>query len=410
MRKQKDKYAIDLESYRAPFPKESLAEWYFVRELKNGKLNLLIIGRQVDVYMGPERLDVLAIDAAGMPWVFELKRDVAKPEAISQLLVYGSYVAALSHKDLDKIFQEKQRAKTKTSLAEAFRQRFGKDLPPLTHQVCLMIGAFDFSYTCVRALKFLKRTTQLEIGQFKIQWSLQINSGHNSPLSGDDRRKVVASLKSGYTTQVRFDYLAWPQPSRPMELTPLEASTSRNLLLSTQVNCNELNWKYCQDKHLMVIPDLEQKCNLGIFNPDYVNAEGNYYGDLPSSLAADALKPGIGLFVHAQVVGDLPDRDADDPISGLLGFGVVQDRLHQASHEEIKSLTGVSPSKYELGEIPWLVGVDWIKTVDRLADAVQPEKPITFSEVNPYWLRPIDDWQEGEDYLQALGIKPRQLF
>ncbi|MFQ5883047.1 MAG: endonuclease NucS domain-containing protein [Candidatus Methylomirabilales bacterium] len=88
--------------------------------------DLMVIGRQVETDFGGA-IDLLCIDESGDLVIVELKRDKTPREVTAQVLDYASWVAGLSSDRLSKIAD--QFLGDRGPLAEAFKQRFGKELP-----------------------------------------------------------------------------------------------------------------------------------------------------------------------------------------------------------------------------------------------------------------------------------------
>ncbi len=112
---------------------------------------LLLIGRQVSTAYG-KFIDLLAIDSDGRVVVLELKRDRTPREVVAQLLDYGSWVRELEDDDLASIlaaFCVKHCQEPKPlSLDEAFRQRFGSEVPETfndAHKLVLVASELDES-------------------------------------------------------------------------------------------------------------------------------------------------------------------------------------------------------------------------------------------------------------------------
>jgi len=105
--------------------------------------DLLIIGRQVatdfDGY-----IDLLAIGSEGDLVVIELKRGKTPREITAQALDYASWAAELSHEKVERIANEYLREKG--PLAEAFRTKFGEELPEVVnndHRIVVVGSAID---------------------------------------------------------------------------------------------------------------------------------------------------------------------------------------------------------------------------------------------------------------------------
>lgn len=87
---------------------------------------LLVIGRQVETDFGGV-IDLLCINEGGDLVIVELKRDKTAREITAQVLDYVSWVTDLSG---DRVFKiADQFLGNRGPLAEAFKQRFGKELP-----------------------------------------------------------------------------------------------------------------------------------------------------------------------------------------------------------------------------------------------------------------------------------------
>ena len=113
--------------------------------------DLLLVGRQVPTAFG-KFIDLLALDSEGRVGVLELKRDRTPRDVVAQLLDYGSWVRELEDDDIASIFEAflaKYYPEHKsTSLDEAFRDRFGSDLPDVlneTHKLVLVASELDES-------------------------------------------------------------------------------------------------------------------------------------------------------------------------------------------------------------------------------------------------------------------------
>lgn len=107
---------------------------------------LLILGRQVETSYG-KRIDLLAIDADGIVYVIELKKDRTPREIVAQLLDYGSWVNTLTVDDLATIYARRTASNGKT-FVDAFRDRFGGELPETlneSHQLIIVASELDAS-------------------------------------------------------------------------------------------------------------------------------------------------------------------------------------------------------------------------------------------------------------------------
>ena len=87
--------------------------------------HLLIIGRQVQTF-GDAYLDLLAIDASGIVWVIELKRNTTARAVIGQIVDYGTWVTTLTRAEIIRIFRHHRQG---AQLEEVFLKHFGRALP-----------------------------------------------------------------------------------------------------------------------------------------------------------------------------------------------------------------------------------------------------------------------------------------
>ena len=135
----------------SPMESESKLESILAADISVVDPDLLLIGRQVPTSYG-KFVDLLAIDSNGRVVVLELKRDRTPRDAVAQLLDYGSWARELEDEDLAVIFASfvakhfpEHQA---TSLDEAFRQRFGAELPEElneSHELVLIASELDAS-------------------------------------------------------------------------------------------------------------------------------------------------------------------------------------------------------------------------------------------------------------------------
>jgi len=74
-----------------------------------------------------EEPDLMAVDANGKLYIFELKRWEAKPENLLQVLRYGQIYGSCKYEELNRLFQRVM--KTSMSLQEAHSRKFEKEIP-----------------------------------------------------------------------------------------------------------------------------------------------------------------------------------------------------------------------------------------------------------------------------------------
>jgi len=105
--------------------------------------DLLLIGSEVATEFGG-RIDLLALDPAGIVHVIELKRDKTPREVVAQALDYASWVATLTLEDLQGIY----RSYRADDLGIAFQARFGTQLPETLadeHRITIVASSLDAS-------------------------------------------------------------------------------------------------------------------------------------------------------------------------------------------------------------------------------------------------------------------------
>jgi hypothetical protein len=104
--------------------------------------DLLLIGSEV-IAFDKERIDLLAIDRGGKLYVIELKRHLARREAVAQVLDYGAWAAEQGLVDLASVFEKHNPGKT---LSDAFQARFGEPLPDeldTAHELWIVCAGMD---------------------------------------------------------------------------------------------------------------------------------------------------------------------------------------------------------------------------------------------------------------------------
>lgn len=107
--------------------------------------DLLVIGRQVATDFGGV-IDLLCLERDGDIVIVELKRDKTPREITAQVLDYASWVIDLSNERITEIANEYLGAHG--PLEEAFRRKFGDDLPEILnehHQMLIVASQIDSS-------------------------------------------------------------------------------------------------------------------------------------------------------------------------------------------------------------------------------------------------------------------------
>ena len=109
-------------------------------------MELLFIGRQVNTPAGP--IDLLALDCEGNLVVLELKRDKTPREVVAQALDYASCIHDWPGQKIVELHQEYAHNKSRLSLGDAFKARFGASLPEQlnqTHSIIIVASRLDDS-------------------------------------------------------------------------------------------------------------------------------------------------------------------------------------------------------------------------------------------------------------------------
>jgi hypothetical protein len=115
-------------------------ENWLVEDIRVLDPELLVIGRQVETDYGGV-IDLLCINEGGDLVIVELKRDKTPREITAQVLDYASWVTDLSGDRVSKIAD--QFLGNEGPLGDAFKQRFGKELPERINEDhrMLIVGA-----------------------------------------------------------------------------------------------------------------------------------------------------------------------------------------------------------------------------------------------------------------------------
>jgi hypothetical protein len=132
---------------------ESRLEVWLERDISVLSADLLVIGRQLETgYSG--YIDLLCIDRSADLVIVELKRDKTPREITAQTLDYASWVKDLSRDAVVNI--AKDYFKNGLSLEDAFKRRFGEDLPDTvneSHHMLIVASKIDASSE--RIIKYL---------------------------------------------------------------------------------------------------------------------------------------------------------------------------------------------------------------------------------------------------------------
>ncbi len=129
---------------------------------------LLVIGRQVKTHFGGV-IDLLCIDEVADLVIVELKRDKTPREITAQVLDYASWVSDLSSDAVSEIAD--QCLGTKGPLAEAFKQRFGKELPDyLNKDHSMLIVGSRIDSSSERIISYLSEVHGVNINAATFQY------------------------------------------------------------------------------------------------------------------------------------------------------------------------------------------------------------------------------------------------
>ena len=124
--------------------------------------DLLVIGQQVPTEHTGE-IDLLAIDSDANLVILELKRDRTPRDIVAQILDYASYVQNLGLSEIQEIAAGADFLRGK-DLEEAFREKFGFDLPEFVNQAHRMyIVASALDSATERIVEYLSETHGVDI-------------------------------------------------------------------------------------------------------------------------------------------------------------------------------------------------------------------------------------------------------
>lgn len=406
--------------YRIPIRIEALGEREFRQLLllprkeakrKGQDQGLLLIGTQVPMGEEGQRMDLLALDRFGIPWVFEFKRDIARPPAVGQLLTYGSFLTEMPTGGLSKIYDKytKSAGKRQLSLAQAFENFFDRTLPRRFGQACMVLAAYDFSDACLELMKFLRDFGNIHIGQMKMEWIANPN--------GLDRRE--------------FSYAIYPQVTKS---SVSASSFPHGNFYMLAINLREVLWELYMRHGFLLLPDywgLPEPIE-GTMDFDADRAES---GSLPIELLAKgarvflftnsctcALSQGEKILYDPDLVPDMEAETIDNEIKyflaeppvdlelydtrGLLGFGVVTSRPVKWSIRELNVFCerhDFSTAKMELmfRGAPWMVRIHWQRKFS--ADDALAPKECEFAE--GIWLDELKTEDQIDYYLQLVDLK-----
>jgi molybdopterin biosynthesis enzyme MoaB len=132
--------------------------------------DLLVIGRQVSTDFGGV-IDLLCLDSEGDIVIVELKRDKTPREITAQVLDYASWVKDLSNERITELANEY--LKGKGPLEEAFKQRFGEEIPEILNENHkMLIVASEIDSSSERIIKYLSDYHGVGINAVTFQYFL----------------------------------------------------------------------------------------------------------------------------------------------------------------------------------------------------------------------------------------------
>lgn len=116
--------------------------------------DLLVIDRQTETDFGGY-IDLLCLDRKGDVVIVELKRDKTPREVTAQVLDYASWVKELSREVITSL-GDQYLSKRGLSLEEAFRKRFGSELPEVLNEShSMLVVASEIDASSERIIKYL---------------------------------------------------------------------------------------------------------------------------------------------------------------------------------------------------------------------------------------------------------------
>ena len=284
--------------------------------------NWLVIGRQVRTDYD-KFVDLLAIDRDANLVVLELKRDKTYRDIIAQLLDYGSWVRELKDDQIAQIFDQYQKRwhqdRALVSIDEAFSKKFGVAMPDemnSTHELVVVASSLDPS-------------TERIVRYLADEYGVRINAVFFRVFRDGDR-----------------EYL-----SRAWFRDPAEVTAG----LGEEIAAGEWNGEYYANfgYDTEVVRD-------GLKRGYLVAGGGSFYW---KTLAV--LEPGARIWVNV-------------PGSGYVGVAVVTQSMQPVEEFTVpgdggdpvpivdvsRVAAGLRSAKDDPEVADYLVGVEWLKTVD----------------------------------------------
>lgn len=122
-------------------------------------MDLAVIGREVNTGFG--RIDVLAVGRDGEVVIVEIKRDRTPRDVVAQTLEYASWVSDRVYEDLDRIALEYRGKSLRELFAEVFDAPLPNDLSGANHSMLIVSSEFD--QASERIVRYLAEKHSLNI-------------------------------------------------------------------------------------------------------------------------------------------------------------------------------------------------------------------------------------------------------
>ena len=135
--------------------------------------DLLVIGRQIETDFGGV-IDLLCLNRMGDMVIIELKRDKTPREITAQILDYASWVKELSNERITEIAN--QYLKDRGPLEEAFKRKFGEELPDILNEHHkMLIVASEIDSSSERIINYLSDTYGVNINAITFHYFIDEN-------------------------------------------------------------------------------------------------------------------------------------------------------------------------------------------------------------------------------------------
>jgi hypothetical protein len=170
--------------------------------------DLLVVGRQVETDFGGA-IDLLCLDYTGDLVIVELKREKTPREVTAQVLDYASWARELSNERITEVAA--RYFADGTSLEDAFKRRFGEELPEILNEYHkMLIVASDVDSSTERIIhylsdtygvainfrdqdgkEFLARTFLIEPSEVEYKAQTKVSSKRKPPLTYEELQAIA---------------------------------------------------------------------------------------------------------------------------------------------------------------------------------------------------------------------------